>query len=456
MNKKLIAFLSILSLSISLPLIPVNAAAKAGGACTKAGLTSVTSGKTFTCFKSGKKLVWNKGVRTVTTIPDPVISMASDFSSSAECKLKKPSNLSMDDGPMGSVGFPKTADALPSTGNVNGLILFADFPDVIAKSDIKSPWISSSIPNAEKLFAFSSYGKMKLKIDLSSKVYRIKNQSTYYNLLADPSGGPIANSPPPKLDEVITDALIAADSDVDFSQYAFVTVATPQSPTLALSGATGLGPNPKQFDGVTYTKANFMPLDSLTPLDKAFRTLNFTHDIGHMLGLMHPYITGEGQPITGAWDIMWNFAFQNDFFGWNKWKLDWITDGQISCLSSSPTKVLTQLLSPIGDSSKNQKMVVIKLSDESVLVIEVRRKSPFENLQSSDEGVIVYKVDSTKVQGSGPFTIISNPQKMLTYQNFQGILGTMKPGESVSNSGYEISVIKSVTDGDYISIKKSA
>ena len=101
-------------------------------------------------------------------------------------------------------------------------------------------------------------------------------------------------------------------------------------------------------------------------------------------------------------------------------------------------------------------MVVIKLSDESVLVIEVRRKSPFENLKSSDEGVIVYKVDSTKIQGSGPFTIISNPQKMLTYQNFQGILGTMKPGESVSNSGYEVSVLKSVTIGDYISIKKSA
>jgi M6 family metalloprotease-like protein len=332
-----------------------------------------------------------------------------------------------------------------------------DFPDVVATSGIKSPWISSSIPNAEKLFAFSSYGKMKLKIDLSDKVYRINNQSTYYNLRAEPSGGPIANGPPPKLEEVITEALIAADSDIDFSQYAFVTVATPQSPTLSLSGVTGMRPGPRQFDGVTYTKANFMPLDALTPLDKAFRTLNFTHDIGHMLGLMHPYITtGQGQPVIGAWDIMWNFALQNDFFGWNKWKLDWITDEQISCLSSSPTKILTQLLSPIGSPTKSQKMVVIKLSDASALVIEVRRKTPFENLKSSDEGVIVYKVDSTKVDGSGPFTIVSNKKKEITYQNFRQILGTMKPGESVLNSGYEISVLKSVTTGDYISIKKSA
>jgi hypothetical protein len=62
MNKRVIAFLSILSLSLSTLLIPANAAAKAGAKCTKAGITSVAAGKTFTCVKSGKKLVWNKGV----------------------------------------------------------------------------------------------------------------------------------------------------------------------------------------------------------------------------------------------------------------------------------------------------------------------------------------------------------------------------------------------------------
>jgi len=62
MNKRVIAFLSILSLFLSTPLIPVNAAAKAGAKCTKAGSTEVVKGKSYTCIKSGKKLVWNKGV----------------------------------------------------------------------------------------------------------------------------------------------------------------------------------------------------------------------------------------------------------------------------------------------------------------------------------------------------------------------------------------------------------
>ena len=43
-------------------------ATKAGGVCTKLGQTSVVSIKKYTCIKSGKKLVWNKGV----TVPRPV------------------------------------------------------------------------------------------------------------------------------------------------------------------------------------------------------------------------------------------------------------------------------------------------------------------------------------------------------------------------------------------------
>jgi polyhydroxybutyrate depolymerase len=65
MNKRLIAFLSILSLFLSLPFIPANAAAKAGAKCKKAGLTSVASGKTYTCIKSGKKFVWSNGKQSL-------------------------------------------------------------------------------------------------------------------------------------------------------------------------------------------------------------------------------------------------------------------------------------------------------------------------------------------------------------------------------------------------------
>ena len=53
-------------LVLILPLVilgsSADAAAKAGSSCTKVGTKSVSGGKSYTCIKSGKKLVWDKGV----------------------------------------------------------------------------------------------------------------------------------------------------------------------------------------------------------------------------------------------------------------------------------------------------------------------------------------------------------------------------------------------------------
>jgi hypothetical protein len=79
MKRKLVLLISITFLGSSLSL-PAFAAVKAGAACPKAGKTSVASGKTFTCIKSGKKLVWNKGVsvaKPVAVAPTPTPSATS-------------------------------------------------------------------------------------------------------------------------------------------------------------------------------------------------------------------------------------------------------------------------------------------------------------------------------------------------------------------------------------------
>lgn len=58
MKSRFIAYFTLLTLFIPLPLIPVNAAVKVGVSCKTLGITYVASGKTYTCVKSGKKLVW--------------------------------------------------------------------------------------------------------------------------------------------------------------------------------------------------------------------------------------------------------------------------------------------------------------------------------------------------------------------------------------------------------------
>jgi hypothetical protein len=64
MSKRLLASLVITPLLLSSQLSTSHAAVKAGAKCTKAGITQVVKDKSYTCVKSGKKLVWNKGVKT--------------------------------------------------------------------------------------------------------------------------------------------------------------------------------------------------------------------------------------------------------------------------------------------------------------------------------------------------------------------------------------------------------
>jgi hypothetical protein len=60
-NKLLTIFLS-LSVAFSL-MTEASAAVTPGATCSKAGIKQIYKGKTYTCIKSGKKLVWDKGVK---------------------------------------------------------------------------------------------------------------------------------------------------------------------------------------------------------------------------------------------------------------------------------------------------------------------------------------------------------------------------------------------------------
>jgi hypothetical protein len=62
MIKRSLSLLLITALCVAV--IPDASAltAKAGAKCTKVKATSVVKGKKYTCIKSGKKLIWNKGV----------------------------------------------------------------------------------------------------------------------------------------------------------------------------------------------------------------------------------------------------------------------------------------------------------------------------------------------------------------------------------------------------------
>jgi hypothetical protein len=467
-----------LLIALSLSLIPAVAISAPkvtpGSKCKVQKEKVVYLDRSFTCIKSGKKLVWSKGVVTVKPTPAPTPTPATtpvvtpistspntDFEPTSICKLSKPANLPMNDGESGSVGFPRDSDAISSEGSHKALLLLVDFPDAIADATLATTF-EERIPLVNKFFAESSYSRFNLTVDPTAKIYRLQNASTYYGLFEAPEGGPIAGSTP-KLQDLLLDSMAAADNDIDFSKYLFITVAAPLSKTLTLSGAFGLSPKAtEKFDGVKYNFASFSPLDSILPKSQYNKNWNWTHDIAHMLGLMHPFERDD----RIAWDIMYNFAPQPDFMGWNKWKLNWITDDQVYCLKNSMDKKIVTLLSPVGVTSQLKKILVIQSTPAYAIVVEVRRETSFDRSSFLKEqgGVIVYRVDTTK-QGNtgspnaGPFKILSNLQKKITYVSNDSnqipyTIGTMKPGESIQVEGVRIEVLRSTAEGDYVSVTK--
>ena len=78
MKKSLALFVSLAILGSAAPM-PALAAVKAGSSCKKPGLTTISSGKKFTCIKAGKKIIWNKGavINAPATKPTPTASAVS-------------------------------------------------------------------------------------------------------------------------------------------------------------------------------------------------------------------------------------------------------------------------------------------------------------------------------------------------------------------------------------------
>jgi hypothetical protein len=216
-------------------------------------------------------------------------------------------------------------------------------------------------------------------------------------------------------------------------------------------GASG-APN-LNVDGKTFFLSNSGPPSEYIGDPKL---INFTtHEVGHIIGLTHIY-DYYNQQYSANWDFMGATFAMTDLIGWNKFFLSWIEDSQVNCLSSSSTTQSVHLLTSVGSNTPGTKMVIIKLSPTTALGIENRRQTEIDKLKSSDEGVIVYKIDTTKVSGTGAIQALSNLNKIISDRAGNGApLSTMTPGESITTDGFTIKVLKRSVNGDFISISKS-
>jgi len=164
-NKRLITFLPILSLFLSLPLIPVNAAVKEGDACSKAGITSVDSGRSYICKEVdliqsdgksekvvGKRLMWMlNDVDTTRRCDPPVKKIAAPTTNPVKNKAKTFQSIA----PIKSADYPLVGTLAKNTilnqkGSVhNPFVMYWD----PTTTELKRKFYSEQIEIMKKYFS---------------------------------------------------------------------------------------------------------------------------------------------------------------------------------------------------------------------------------------------------------------------------------------------------------------
>jgi len=151
--RRVFATIVIGSLVLTLNLSTAAAAVKPGTTCKKLGQISTSAGIKYTCIKSGKKLLWNKGVGTKSTSPNAPASSspsagATPTSSCPTPLLQTPVDLSKVTSILypgqerggnykahGGFGFDKATDNLvtvtiPLNGKVNRVVRYREMGEI--------------------------------------------------------------------------------------------------------------------------------------------------------------------------------------------------------------------------------------------------------------------------------------------------------------------------------------
>ena len=444
-------FLVLLTVTLTLGLLqPIaTAAPKAGTACKKVGQTSTSSGVKYTCIKSGKKLVWNKGVVLKKAEPaavptpetkveiknllasDPRITLISALTALDTCKTEDKTP----DQHYGGVlkhrnGFPRPSETVYGKKVGKMLIIpmgFNDLPfrfEKIQRGQVFSSdldLLNETIPYIKESFQKLSAGRFELVID-------VLPQSEWWAINAD---NPLSGVWGVDNFSTISDLIIKHKSSFKFDDYdtfAFIT-------GNGMPGQSGLGSAQASF-GLKVKNSKTGSINAILLAGGLVNTTLWVHELGHSLFSFEDlYLFSEAQSQTSGtvrksdmdvpnkWDLMANSSRGLGLLEWNRLLMGWLYENEVRCLSDqkSSTHYLTD-----ADTTTDPKLLTINLSPGVTLAAEVRPGS------GSEKGLLLYLINTYVGHGEGP---ILTQNSVLT------------KGQSKSMLGWQFTVLDSNDDG---------
>lgn len=351
-----------------------------------------------------------------------------------------------------SAGFPielrfegrETYTPLVNSGTIRALVIPVDFSNYPA-SGSPSAYLKPVLDKTNRFYKSMSYGKVEFDFTVLPEYVRISRTAESFGL------GTWGVGDYGKYFQAALD-VAAAKFDVSGFDVAIV-IASPKTPQSAFAPGPAF-PEPFQtIDGE-------VPLGTATGLmdtsENGFRWL--AHELGHLFGWVDLY-TSAGHIKFGWWDIMsmnWE-THDLEINGWFRLQRGWISEDDAVCLSLDDLSTLRVNLAPLH-SGEGTKLILVKLDNHKVLVVEDRRRTTFAPMSGpKDEGLLVYTVNTAIQQSAGQVEILLKPNfKADTFPSWStphrdAALGL---GDSVSVSRIKIQPVMRFSGMTVVDIKK--
>jgi M6 family metalloprotease-like protein len=459
-----------LLIALALTLIPdvaVSAQKITPGSACKFYKQKVTyQNKVFTCIKSGKKLVWSKGIAvkkptptatpTATPTPTPTKNITytppSELSDNIElCKIKE-TNLNgprrgkawnAEEAPIFSLpsGFPAISPLMQNNGTVKWALIPIDFSDMPGEKNFRAR-VDEQMKLLSEWYSSVSEGKFKVEwvvadrwMTLPGKIsdYAITNSS---NLNKAPNG--------PKL---FNDAMSSADPFFDFTNIKTVNFLLPDGQIFIAESSQGF---PWDKAVIEYVSKEG-PISSYTIAGAIFFKPDrevwsyWAHEFGHAISIAHVGGSMIQSPFQSL-DIMGNESDSTkELSGWLRFLGGWMPNEKIFCQTTSKIIKTEITLVPLSSQENGIKMAIFPLSESKALIVESRRTTKFSCKNSiSSDGVLVYVYDA-KLSHGEEFLIPIYPSGRSTLRgscsNLPYLDFLLHEGEKVTVEGITVEVV---------------
>ena len=442
-------------------ILPSVAAApiKAGATCSKIGTKRESSGRVFTCIKSGKKLVWDKGVPTKSALPQATPSTSpspTNSTSATPSSTSSPSPVTiLSQDPrissitsLSNLEICKTSDQTPDyfPGNGNQVMMRNGFPRpkgsssgaksakvlFIPLSFSNRPFLKTSQNSSSPLsdldlarramtaveqgFKELSAGRFEVKVDI------LPESEWWVFNSADPIKGGWGVDNFSEIVKVVEEK----KPNFEFKDYdAFL---------FLLSNSYGLTSAQASFgQSVKSAKSGIANLALMAGLLTAHNTI--IHEFGHALFAFEDLYLFNGSPNESGesttpllWDLM--AGDRLTLLNWNRLLMGWLKESEVRCITNQQSSV--HYVTPFGDNPQ-PKLVLINLTEGVTIAAEARE---FGN----EQRLLVYTIDTNIPHGQGP---IKTFNVLLT------------KGKTQSVYGWDISVLDNNADGILFEVTKT-